>query len=115
VLAVSALAALGAAGCGRIMPWSTPPKPAPDVGVLAGVIAAEHSMISAYRSVISDFPALGPVAGTAGGTRGRRGQPRVIAARYRAIGARQQRAGRGTPARSLDRGRGHYLPAGGRT
>jgi hypothetical protein len=59
VLAVSALTALGVAGCGQIRPWSTPPKPAPDVRVLTDAIAAEHSMITVYQSVILGFPVLG--------------------------------------------------------
>jgi hypothetical protein len=63
MLALTALGAAGVAGaggCGRIRPWSAPPTQAPDVDVLAGVIAAERSMISRYRSVISGFPGLGP-------------------------------------------------------
>lgn len=67
MLALTALGAAGVAGgvagaggCGRIRPWSTPPVQAPDVDVLAGVIAAEHSMISRYRSVILGFAGLGP-------------------------------------------------------
>jgi hypothetical protein len=69
VLVVSARTALGAAaaaglagaaGCGRILPWSVPPDLAPDVGVLTQAIAAEHAMISRYQSVVSGFPSLGP-------------------------------------------------------
>jgi hypothetical protein len=57
---LAALAAAGSAGCasGRPWPWATPPKPAPDVGVLRDVIAAEDAMISRYAAVISAFPAL---------------------------------------------------------
>lgn len=60
VLAASALAAAGLAGCGRIHPWSVPPKQAPDVGTLAEAIAAEQAMISRYASVLTRFPGLGP-------------------------------------------------------
>ena len=60
VLAVSALAAAGLAGCGRIHPWSVPPKQASDVALLAEAIAAEQVMISRYESVITGFPSLGP-------------------------------------------------------
>ena len=64
MLAATALGAAGAAalsGCGQITPWATPPRPAPDVWVLAGVIAAEHALVARYQSVIAGFPALGPV------------------------------------------------------
>lgn len=60
VLAVSALAAAGLAGCGRIHPWSVPPEQASDVAVLAEAIAAERVMISRYESAITGFPSLGP-------------------------------------------------------
>jgi hypothetical protein len=63
VLAASALtllAAAGADGCGpgRAWPWARPPRPAPDVGVLRDVIAAEDAMISRYTAVLSARPAL---------------------------------------------------------
>jgi hypothetical protein len=57
VLAV--LAAVGASGCEpQAWPWATPPKPAPDVGVLRDVIAAEDTLIAKYTAVLAAFPSL---------------------------------------------------------
>ena len=56
--ALTAAGTLGTAGCGAGLPWATPPKPAPDVGVLKDAIAAEDAMISRYTGVIAAFPAL---------------------------------------------------------
>jgi Ferritin-like domain len=62
ILTASALmlAAAGPAGCasGQAWPWARPPVPAPDVGVLQNVIAAEHVMVSRYTAVLSARPAL---------------------------------------------------------
>jgi hypothetical protein len=50
----------GTAGCasGQAWPWARPPVPAPEVGVLRTVIAAEHAMVSRYAAVLSARPAL---------------------------------------------------------
>jgi hypothetical protein len=58
--ALTAAGTLGTAGCaaGQPWPWATPPKPAPDVGVLRDAITAEDAMISRYTGVIAAFPAL---------------------------------------------------------
>ena len=50
----------GTAGCasGQAWPWARPPVPAPEVGVLRNVIAAEHAMVSRYTAVLSARPAL---------------------------------------------------------
>ena len=64
VLATSALAALaaaGTAGCSPVLPWAAPPRPAPDVGVLKDVIAAEKEIIGTYAAVLAAFPGLGRV------------------------------------------------------
>jgi hypothetical protein len=62
VLTTSALAALTAAvaGCaqGTPWPWATPPRPAPDVGVLHEVIDAENTMISRYTAALAAHPGL---------------------------------------------------------
>ena len=62
VLAASALmlTAAGTAGCasGQAWPWARPPVPAPDVGLLRSVIAAEDAMVSRYTTVLSARPAL---------------------------------------------------------
>jgi hypothetical protein len=62
ILTASALmlAAAGPAGCasGQAWPWARPPVPAPDVGVLQNVIAAEHAVVSRYTAVLSARPAL---------------------------------------------------------
>ena len=62
VLAASALVltAAGTAGCasGQAWPWARPPVPAPDVGVLRDVIAAEDAMVSRYTAVLAARPAL---------------------------------------------------------
>jgi hypothetical protein len=62
VLSASALmlTAAGTAGCasGQAWPWARPPVPAPDVGVLRNVIAAEDALISRYTAVLSARPAL---------------------------------------------------------
>ena len=58
--AVALLATAGTAGCapGQAWPWARPPVPAPDVGVLRTVIAAEDAMVSRYIAVLSARPAL---------------------------------------------------------
>jgi hypothetical protein len=62
VLAASALVltAAGTAGCasGQAWPWARPPVPAPEVGVLRNVIAAEDIMVSRYAAVLQARPAL---------------------------------------------------------
>jgi hypothetical protein len=62
VLAASALVltAAGTAGCasGQAWPWARPPVPAPEVGVLRNVIAAEDTMVSRYAAVLQARPAL---------------------------------------------------------
>jgi hypothetical protein len=62
VLATSALTAVAAAvsGCapGTPWPWSRPPRPAPDVGVLHEVIGAENAMISRYTAALAAHPGL---------------------------------------------------------
>lgn len=61
VLTASALMlTAGTAGCasGQAWPWARPPVPAPEVGVLRTVIAAEHAMVSRYTAVLSARPAL---------------------------------------------------------
>lgn len=62
VLTASALmlTTAGAAGCasGQAWPWARPPVPAPEVGVLRTVIAAEHALVSRYAAVLSARPAL---------------------------------------------------------
>jgi hypothetical protein len=59
--ALAALAAAGTAGCSPVLPWAAPPRPAPDVGVLKDVIAAENQVIGIYTAVIAAFPGLRPV------------------------------------------------------
>lgn len=58
--AVALLATAGTAGCapGQAWPWARPPVPAPDVGTLRTVIAAEEAMVSRYAAVLSARPAL---------------------------------------------------------
>lgn len=62
VLTASALmlTIAGPAGCasGQVWPWARPPVPAPDVGVLRNVIAAEDALVSRYTAVLSARPAL---------------------------------------------------------
>ena len=62
VLTASALmlTTAGTAGCasGQAWPWARPPVPAPEVGVLRNVIAAEHALVSRYTAVLSARPAL---------------------------------------------------------
>jgi hypothetical protein len=54
-----------AAGCKGVGALGTPPRPLPDVAVLADAIAAEKVMIDRYRSAIAASPgrsaALGPL------------------------------------------------------
>jgi len=65
VLAASALmlTAAGTAGCasGQAWPWARPPVPAPDVGLIRSVIAAEDAMVSRYTTVLSARPALAAI------------------------------------------------------
>ena len=51
--------ALGAAGCSaRPWPWATPPRPAPDVGILKQAITAESAMVDRYTAALAACPAL---------------------------------------------------------
>ena len=56
--AAASTALLAVTGCKGVGALATPPSPAPDVGLLRAVIAAEELMIARYDAVITGSPGL---------------------------------------------------------
>ena len=59
IAAAAALPLVAVSGCGGVDVLATPPRPAPDVGLLQAAIAAEQLLVSQYAAVLRGLTSPG--------------------------------------------------------